>query len=93
MNKYSNYNNIEAFENDKQRLKLECESLEMQIDQKWHSFKISLRPKNIGNQLLSNWIESKKNNLLSDFLAPQKLIQLFSSKTAPFFKKLKSLFN
>lgn len=93
MNKYSNYNNIEAFENDKQRLKLECKSLELQIEQKWHSLKVSLRPKNIGNQLLSNWIESKKSNMLSDFLAPQKLIQLLSSKTTPIFKKLKSFFN
>ena len=93
MNKYTNYNNIEAFENDKQRLKLECESLELQIEQKWHSLKVSLSPKNIGNQLLSNWIESKKDNMLSDFLAPQKLIKLFSSKTTPIFKKLKSFFN
>lgn len=92
MNKYNNYSNIEAFENDKQRLKLECESLELQIEQKWHSLKISLKPRNIGNQLLSNWIESRKANMLSDFLAPQKLIKLFTSKTAPFFRKLKSIF-
>ena len=93
MNKYSNYNNIEAFENDKRRLKLECESLELQIEQKWHSLKVSLRPRNIGNQLLSNLIESKKDNMLSDFLAPQKLLHFFTSKTAPFIKKVKSIFN
>ena len=92
MNKYNNYRNIEAFENDKQRLKLECESLELQIVQKWHSLKVSLKPRNIGNQLISNLIESRKANILSDFLAPQKLIQLFTSNTAPFLKKLKAFF-
>ena len=93
MNKYNNYKNIEAFEYDKKRLELECKSLELQIEQKWHSLKISLRPRNIGNQILSNLIESKKSNILTDFFTPQKLIHFFTSKTTPFIKKVRSIFN
>ena len=95
MSKYqfNYYKNIEVFERDKERLKLECDNLELQIQNKWISLKHSLSPKNIGEQIISKFIEKKKQNLFDKILDINYLSEFILKKSNSLITKIKSFFS
>ena len=91
-NQFNYYKNIEVFERDKERLKLECDNLELQIQNKWISLKHSLRPKNIGEQIISKFIEKKKQNLFDKILDINYLSEFILKKSNSLITEIKSFF-